>query len=407
MGSNLWFYARGYNHPTTYVWRSDGTPGGTFQVGTTAWGSDPFRASSGPFFPGGDGVVFFSRAVQTSTGAAGSIRRLSPQTATSSRDLATDHLGRVYYGVWAGSALAVHCLDPRTGVDATVYTFAGAFEGLSFAEAGGAMFFCGFGTGGPDVIRTDGTTGGTARVLNLRSNNGGTGPVYVNTCGAGVVCFQFDRVVHDRAMWFIDGATGTPTLVRHFPAASNPASFGAGLIFLANDGEHGAEPWFTDGTLAGTRMIAETAIGTYGATTIAPGIMGGRGLGLEVVGDLAFFNVATPDLAPHPWVTDGTAEGTRPLGATPDGSRIYAGRGFARTPGAVVFTAWTEATSSDLFAVRLCAPDFNADAFVDFFDYLAFTEAFEAGTPDADFNGDGFVDFFDYGSFVEAFERGC
>jgi hypothetical protein len=54
--------------------------------------------------------------------------------------------------------------------------------------------------------------------------------------------------------------------------------------------------------------------------------------------------------------------------------------------------------------------DFNADGFVDFFDFLDYVTCFE-GDPcppgtDADFNSDGFVDFFDYLDFVTAFEGG-
>ena len=58
-----------------------------------------------------------------------------------------------------------------------------------------------------------------------------------------------------------------------------------------------------------------------------------------------------------------------------------------------------------------CPTDFNADGFLDFFDYADFVACFEGvGCSDglaADFNADGFVDFFDYGDFVAAFEAGC
>jgi hypothetical protein len=62
-----------------------------------------------------------------------------------------------------------------------------------------------------------------------------------------------------------------------------------------------------------------------------------------------------------------------------------------------------------------CAPDFNQDGFLDFFDYDAYVACFEGDIDscpngdelDADFNGDGFVDFFDYDDFVAAFEVGC
>jgi hypothetical protein len=59
---------------------------------------------------------------------------------------------------------------------------------------------------------------------------------------------------------------------------------------------------------------------------------------------------------------------------------------------------------------RLCEAEFNADGFLDFFDFDAFVEVFELGVyggASADFNGDGFVDFFDYDAFVAAFEAGC
>ncbi len=58
-----------------------------------------------------------------------------------------------------------------------------------------------------------------------------------------------------------------------------------------------------------------------------------------------------------------------------------------------------------------CLADFNADGFVDFFDYADFVACFQAeGCPEgrtADANQDGFIDFFDYADFVDAFETGC
>lgn len=73
-------------------------------------------------------------------------------------------------------------------------------------------------------------------------------------------------------------------------------------------------------------------------------------------------------------------------------------------------------TNSDSAIIRTdiiepCPVDFNADGFIDFFDFDEFVSCFEGvWCPDgssADFNNDGFVDFFDYDGFVEAFEVGC
>jgi T5SS/PEP-CTERM-associated repeat protein len=72
---------------------------------------------------------------------------------------------------------------------------------------------------------------------------------------------------------------------------------------------------------------------------------------------------------------------------------------------------WSLDRSAATLDAVFCAPDFNSDGFVDFFDYDDFTRCFEgelcAPGALADFNGDGFVDFFDYDDFVSAFEAGC
>jgi hypothetical protein len=54
-----------------------------------------------------------------------------------------------------------------------------------------------------------------------------------------------------------------------------------------------------------------------------------------------------------------------------------------------------------------CKADYNADGFLDFFDYDDYLLGYENGDPRADFNEDGFVDFFDYDGFIEEFETGC
>jgi predicted outer membrane repeat protein len=55
----------------------------------------------------------------------------------------------------------------------------------------------------------------------------------------------------------------------------------------------------------------------------------------------------------------------------------------------------------------VCRADFNGDNTVDFFDYLDFARAFDAGDSEADFNWDESVDFFDYLDFAAAFDAGC
>ena len=54
-----------------------------------------------------------------------------------------------------------------------------------------------------------------------------------------------------------------------------------------------------------------------------------------------------------------------------------------------------------------CAPDFNGDGNLDFFDVSIFLSAFNAMEDLADFNSDGSFDFFDVSAFLSAFNAGC
>lgn len=54
-----------------------------------------------------------------------------------------------------------------------------------------------------------------------------------------------------------------------------------------------------------------------------------------------------------------------------------------------------------------CAPDLTGDGVLDFFDVLAFLEAFDNQDPVADFSADGVFDFFDVLEFLDQFANGC
>ncbi|MCC6675603.1 MAG: hypothetical protein IT436_00540 [Phycisphaerales bacterium] len=54
-----------------------------------------------------------------------------------------------------------------------------------------------------------------------------------------------------------------------------------------------------------------------------------------------------------------------------------------------------------------CAADFNGDGVVDFADFLAFLNLYDAQDPRADLNGDGVVDFADYLEFLNLYDAGC
>ncbi len=54
-----------------------------------------------------------------------------------------------------------------------------------------------------------------------------------------------------------------------------------------------------------------------------------------------------------------------------------------------------------------CVPDLDGNGTLDLFDFLGFTNLFNAGDLKADFDPDGFLDLFDFLAFTNAFNAGC
>ena len=108
-------------------------------------------------------------------------------------------------------------------------------------------------------------------------------------------------------MWKTDGtAAGTVMVADILPgsAGSNPTFFfgstALGLMFFQADGGQGSELWATDGTAAGTRLVKDI----NPSTGSFPALVGYGG---------AVYFAATSDLGRQLWRTDGTAAGTFPV----------------------------------------------------------------------------------------------
>ena len=77
------------------------------------------------------------------------------------------------------------------------------------------------------------------------------------------------------------------------------------FFFVGNDPTHGREAWVTDGTAAGTRMLAD----------IQPGTLSTNPRSFVTIGDVLFFTAATPAAGDWPaghrlWRSDGSPAGT-------------------------------------------------------------------------------------------------
>jgi trimeric autotransporter adhesin len=246
------------------LWETDGTPEGTALVADLL----PGPSSSRPFLraASGDTVYFLAHGpngfglFRRSDGAPSLVRDLS---AGGTDDASVGRPARV------GSRLLFPAFDPEAG---------------------------------SELWTTDGTPGGTARLVDLVPGFDSNSPFDLTTMGDRIF-FSGTDGINGRELFVSDGtAAGTRMLVDIVPGdgSSFPdlqAVLGGRLLFSARTEAEGTELWISDGTPEGTQLLKDTK----------PGGAEGRPSGIVTSGDRAFF-VAGPL-----WITDGTPAGTTPV----------------------------------------------------------------------------------------------
>lgn len=120
--------------------------------------------------------------------------------------------------------------------------------------------------------------------------------------------FWFFSATHPetgRELWRTDGSMAGTVMVAdiHPNGDSNPKEFtklGEYVYFMADDGVHGSELWRTDGSSAGTQLVAD----------INPGPIETLAQNFVAFGNALVFNADGPNAGQQLWRTDGTASGT-------------------------------------------------------------------------------------------------
>jgi len=182
------------------------------------------------------------------------------------------------------------------------------------AAAHGRFYFRARGQAEDDEVwSTDGTPAGTGLVADVQAGLTGSAPGDFAPSGAGVV-FRADDGISGKELWFTDGTPASTELVLDLAVqvfgtqSSFPELRGRvvdRLVFVADGGTGSArELWATDGTPAGTELLREFGPGTLGVGSAALH-------GSVVFGDR--LHLWTVDWAASTWAqwrTDGTPEGT-------------------------------------------------------------------------------------------------
>ncbi|HSK80058.1 MAG TPA: ELWxxDGT repeat protein [Thermoanaerobaculia bacterium] len=282
----------------TDLWASDGTVAGTLKIQDLNSCSCSFRYQR-DYLSTGDQVFF------------------SYQSAASGNELWTTD------GTEAGT---VPVADINPGAEDAIDRWGPAFTALG----GKLLFFADDGTHGPEVWTSDGTAAGTALVADLEPGATGSSGELGNDAplrvqrgivAAGKWLFLARTTSDGWALWKTDGTAAGTELVLPIQTqtsslaireAGHDGKIGAGLgdllLFRADDGMVGTELWKSDGSEAGTSLVADLNASSSS-----------RPRQLTVMGNKVYFAADVQSV--QLWKSDGTEAGTEEVftaGSFPD-----------------------------------------------------------------------------------------
>jgi ELWxxDGT repeat protein len=243
-------------------------------------------------------------------------------------------------------------------VDAT--TGRATFEG-DIAQLPGLFFFTAENGEGLELWVSDGTADGT-RALDVPYPGAGSGEVTDVQTAAGQVFFYAESPDIGTELWATDGTEEGTRLVVDLWSGSRSAfatqqstlsrleAFNGGVVFVANDGTTGPELWFSNGTEAGTRLVADVRPNEFVLSQQnGSNPQGIDGDGSNIAGNLLFFSADDGESGRELWVTDGTEGGTRLVRDIATGSAPSNPRDFTAVGELMYFTAETGSSGRELW----------------------------------------------------------
>ncbi|HEX3126473.1 MAG TPA: ELWxxDGT repeat protein, partial [Thermoanaerobaculia bacterium] len=330
------------------VWRSDGTPAGTFQLKQVDFAYNLAAAGNRLFF-------FEGSALWVTDGTPGGTLRVLDLP--SGADLAAGMGNRLFFlsggELWAsdGTAVGTRPLTSFSAEQPFLQTrFLKALEGRLYFVADDVIH-------GAEIWSTDGTPSGTRQVTDIgfhdpfdwdetSSNQTGLRASDVEILGQRIVFWATDGI-HGFQPWSATVSPGPTTpLCPDCSFQNNQAALakvGSRLLFTGRNAQHGAEVWATDGTPAGTSLPREICPGTCDGATSEPTPLLGK----------AFFD-GSQGQSRALWISDGTAAGTRRF-AAPAASADYFGQLDLEALGSTVIFAGTG--PQDDYGTELWASD--------------------------------------------------
>lgn len=200
-------------------------------------------------------------------------------------------------------------LDVAPGAPSGLSVGYEAFAWTRWHATGSRVFFAADdGVHGSELWATDGTPAGTSLVVDLEPGSAGSAPADFSLLGADLL-FVATTGATGSEIWRVPLAGAPlPEALEIAPGAtgSGPWFLGttsAGAFFAASRSDVGRELFATDGTSAGTSLVAETVPGADGLP------FGFRGVNGFVEADRLFF-IGNDYRGVELWSSDGSAAGT-------------------------------------------------------------------------------------------------
>jgi len=259
----------------TQVWRTDGTPRGTFPVTALPQFSLP------PSFVDYQGRVVFSAAgangaeLWESDGTPGGTRPFVNlgQSEPVWLSVANGYLVFINLGrLWRTDGTAAGTVALRTPSNTDFFGPLWSF--------GNRLLFVGSDGNGFKLWTTDGTNRGTRRLTDRGLEPDG----FYGAALGNRFFFSFNDGVHGSALWVTDGTiSGTHLFADLCPTPCDSGGYfafpeqvvGGQLLFIATDAVNGQRLWATDGTVSGTKPLAATCAGICSYVEVVLGEAGG------------------------------------------------------------------------------------------------------------------------------------
>lgn len=333
------------------VWRTDGTPAGTFPLTRLDWGESPqglgsFRGKLVFTTYRSDGSRFW-----TSDGTPGGTSPWFDAPALGATELRAEGDGLFFLAetpdhyqpsLWRTDGTTRGTVQlPGMNTATGLIPFDGAF----FAMASGTL------------AKTDGTPEGTRVILPNSSSPEPILEIKGLTSFAGSLFF-FARFYDSqgRSVWFLYRSDGTaagtlrvqgPQLTDLPYGAPQPVVAGGFLYFVAADEVHGQELWRTDGTAAGTVLIED----------LLPGAGSSEPRDLTASGGRLFFTAGSGGPGRELWRTRGVPGDARRVATLPDGTDLAVAENLALSGDRIFFNGDDGVTGAELWLLPLTPED--------------------------------------------------